>query len=347
METKNKYEKYYTMARNINGLLLGTHILLFVLFFMLGVTLMVYVNVVSILLYLAMFCYYKNIAQYVAIGLTEVMIHMSLALICMGWDAGFQFYSFCLIPCIFMCDYMNRSEHRRGMHPIAVSVVNVMVLLGCRWYIVAFQPIYTIENSLLYQILFAYNMAVSFAFLVMYIYLFENSILQKEKMLENMAEMDELTKLPNRYLMQNWLTETFENSKKEHDMAIAMLDVDDFKNLNDVYGHNCGDYVLKTIAGKIRNHIPESTRSARWGGEGFLFLASGKNAGKVLYTQLENVRQEVEQTVFEFQGQKINVTITAGIIEKKESDRTFFETIERADQCMYEGKRDGKNRVVW
>ena len=54
-----------------------------------------------------------------------------------------------------------------------------------------------------------------------------------------------------------------------------------------------------------------------------------------------------EQTVFEFQGQKINVTITAGIIEKKDSDWTFFETIERADQCMYEGKRDGKNRVVW
>lgn len=346
MESKNAQEKHYKLTCFINKLLLCTHIGLLALFFFLNVTIMVYVNMVSILMYIGMFFFYKrNVVRYVVIVLTEVLVHMSLAVICVGWDSGYQFYSFCLLPCIFLCDYLAKTDHQKGMHPIAVSVAIMAVFLACRWYCMSYRSIYTL-NETTENILFIYNMIVAFAFLIVYLLIFERRILAKEKQLEQRAELDELTKLPNRYLMDEWLETAFAQAKNGQPMAVAMMDVDDFKSLNDQYGHNCGDMVLKMIAQNIEDYMTDSVRIARWGGEEFLFIDTEKDAKNHLYQTMEKIRKQIAANSISIQERQICVTITAGVTKYEAGDKVVFDTIRRADECMYQGKAKGKNVVL-
>lgn len=346
MELKNSEAKHYTMTRNINTLLLCTHICFLGLFLYFKVNIMVYVNIGSVLIYTSLFFYYKrSVVRYVAIVMVEILVHMSLATICVGWNAGYQFYYFCLLPCIFLCDYLAKTDHKKGMHPIAVSVIVMIVFLMCRRYCVSNKSIYDLSDNI-ESMMFVNNMIASFAFLIIYLVIFERQILKKEKQLENMAEIDELTKLPNRHLMQEWLKEGFASSKQGMPMAIAMLDVDDFKKLNDVYGHNSGDMVLTFIASKIEQHSENTMRIARWGGEEFLFLDFREDALQHLLNNLEELRKDVESDCLQIENEKIRVTFTAGITSYDKRDRTVFDTINRADECMYKGKEGGKNRII-
>lgn len=345
--TTNLDEKYYKQTFYVNTMLLIVHVCLLLLFMYLHVTLMAYVNVLSVLLYAGLFSFYKrSLARYVAIVFIEVLLHMTLATMCIGWNGGFQLYSFCLVPCIFMCDYLARTDGRPTTHPIIVSGILTMIFLGTKAYCASYNAIYTLPDKGLYILLFTYNTIVSFMFLTLYIALSVNRILEKEKKLGEMAEADALTKLPNRYLMEEWLQEGYHSATEENVMAVAILDVDDFKNLNDVYGHNCGDLVLKTLAKQIASIAAKNIYVARWGGEEFLIMYTGREAYRQLKCILEQLRKDIESKVIQFHDQEIGVTVTIGITQRYSKDTSFYDIIRRADECMYEGKKIGKNRII-
>lgn len=165
----------------------------------------------------------------------------------------------------------------------------------------------------------------------------------KEK-LERSSQMDFLTNLYNR----KFIIGRIEHEIKRFDrtgntFAIIMGDIDHFKKLNDTYGHECGDFVLKEIAKVMQQTTREIDFAARWGGEEFLILlpeADSKSAVEIA----ERLRKNIEHTIIEYDKKLLNATITFGIAAYGKG-MTADEVIKNADRALYDGKQQGRNRV--
>jgi diguanylate cyclase (GGDEF)-like protein len=161
--------------------------------------------------------------------------------------------------------------------------------------------------------------------------------------LSEKAEKDKLTGLPNRYYMSSYLQKLEKESELES-FWVAMIDIDDFKVINDTYGHNFGDYVLETIAGIIST-AEEDTKYCRWGGEEFILVGKIDDGMKRQHARLEELRRMIEEKTFTYEGKSVNLTMTIGMAAY-EKGQTIDEWISMADKKMYLGKHSGKNQVV-
>lgn len=158
------------------------------------------------------------------------------------------------------------------------------------------------------------------------------------------SDHDLLTGLFNRRYFEQTMQNEDGALESEKRYTIAIFDIDDFKKVNDTYGHQVGDCVLKTVSGIIKDMSDKNYVSVRWGGEEFVLYMPQTDKDKA-YEHLEALRKAVENTVVEFENLKIKVTVTAGMYSAtKLSD--FEETIKQADEKLYYGKRNGKNCVV-
>ena len=120
------------------------------------------------------------------------------------------------------------------------------------------------------------------------------------------------------------------------------FDLDDFKGINDRYGHLAGDYVLKEVCGCIKQAIGEDCTIGRMGGEEFAVFFKGRSL-EVSTALADRLRKNVEQKAFEHKGSEINVTISVGIASGR--GLSFIELYQQADKMLYEAKRAGKNCV--
>ena len=157
--------------------------------------------------------------------------------------------------------------------------------------------------------------------------------------------IDALTGLYNRRHMEERLNDEYQKFKRtEQGFSIMIADIDDFKKVNDKYGHDTGDTVLKTLSKNIREIVREYDVVARWGGEEFLMLfpnlMNGDSEGRA-----EEIRKAVERQGYLYENQEFSVTLTIGVATIIENE-TIEEAIKRADNALYEGKETGKNKVV-
>lgn len=156
------------------------------------------------------------------------------------------------------------------------------------------------------------------------------------------AEHDKLTNVYNRYGFENKLREIYES---EEDMSVAaiILDIDNFKSVNDNYGHEIGDEVLRVISNTMRKTLRRDDILCRWGGEEFLIFVH-HNSNPVIVA--ERVRKAVEEASINYDSVTLKVTISAGVCyEENIHQSTFEELVNVADQCLYISKRNGKNQV--
>ncbi|MCD4796303.1 MAG: GGDEF domain-containing protein, partial [Candidatus Cloacimonetes bacterium] len=163
--------------------------------------------------------------------------------------------------------------------------------------------------------------------------------------LEQIASKDPLTNLSNRRDMKEKIMyekSRFERSEKP--FVIIMSDIDFFKQVNDEYGHDCGDYVLKTISDIFLESIRKQDIVGRWGGEEFILLLPETNlkGGKIV---AEKIRKKIYKTEFKYQKNKIPVRMTFGVTIIKPFQE-INDCIIEADKALYDGKRNGRNRVV-
>ena len=162
------------------------------------------------------------------------------------------------------------------------------------------------------------------------------------------AQMDELTGLLNRKGIMDELTEQITTARQyQRPFSLAMIDLDNFKTVNDRYGHPVGDLVLRQFAELLIREVREEVKVGRWGGEEFLVLLPdilGSDA-RVL---LEVIREKVADFNWEWERGEITVaiTISAGIAELRRSDQDTNEIIGRADLALYQAKDRGKNQVT-
>ncbi len=164
--------------------------------------------------------------------------------------------------------------------------------------------------------------------------------------LQSMAATDALTGLTNRRQFNNRLHEEVSRARRhETPLSLALFDLDDFKRLNDFYGHPVGDRILKELGKLIRQNIRESDLPARYGGEEFAIILPETREVEA-DELLERLRLLVAQTVFCLPENPLTITISVGVAQLEPRQHTAFELVELADKALYEAKTQGKNRVV-
>ncbi len=156
---------------------------------------------------------------------------------------------------------------------------------------------------------------------------------------------DHLTGLNNRKYMDIKLAEEIVRfGRHGQPFCILLMDIDNFKKINDVYGHIVGDQVIKHLGGVVKAHVRKSDFSFRYGGEEFLVLLLNtdiENAVRIA----EQIRSKVETTNFTLKDKTFVITVTIGVAQYMEGE-SVESLLERADKNLYNGKRFGKNRVV-
>ncbi|GLX80041.1 hypothetical protein tinsulaeT_33810 [Thalassotalea insulae] len=175
-------------------------------------------------------------------------------------------------------------------------------------------------------------------------------LIRQRKMLDKFAHLDALTGISNRRKLDIVLKdEIAANKRDQKQLAVALIDVDFFKQYNDHYGHGAGDIALKKVATTIREnlHRPRDF-SARYGGEEFVVLLPDSDlAGATLV--LNNMLQAVEDKEFPHEFSKISdhltISIGAVVIDDNQSN-TQEEVLLSADKLLYQAKKNGRNRLV-
>ncbi|MBU1169520.1 MAG: diguanylate cyclase [Proteobacteria bacterium] len=162
-----------------------------------------------------------------------------------------------------------------------------------------------------------------------------------------MAHTDPLTGLANRRSMMDKIKqESLRFKRSIKPFALVIGDIDHFKSINDLYGHDCGDDVLVTLSRIMVSALREEDSVARWGGEEFLFLLpeTGKDGA---VTAIEKIRRALNGQSFQYNNTPISLTMTFGIsiYDGKASDIEGY--LKQADQALYIGKNSGRNQVVF
>jgi diguanylate cyclase (GGDEF)-like protein/PAS domain S-box-containing protein len=163
--------------------------------------------------------------------------------------------------------------------------------------------------------------------------------------LEKLAYLDWLTHLPNRrYLEMRFPQLLAEQHAMSDKMGILMLDLDEFKNVNDRHGHQSGDNVLASIAKTLTGALRDSDIAGRWGGDEFLALLPDASKDG-LHALAERCRVLIAQTQVECGNQRISVTASVGAMYVRPED-TMDAALARVDQLLYESKKNGRDRVA-
>ncbi len=179
---------------------------------------------------------------------------------------------------------------------------------------------------------------------------FANIMLTKKIALENelldIIKLDDLTKIANRRYYFEYLKNTFNYSRNHtNDFSLLMIDIDDFKNINDKYGHNIGDIVLKEFCSVTKKHIRKTDFFARIGGEEFSIII-GHSTKQEGINFAERLLKSVRDSIMEKEN-KIKITISIGLAQFSEHNVEEGELLKIADEKLYEAKRAGKNKVVF
>jgi diguanylate cyclase (GGDEF)-like protein len=168
-------------------------------------------------------------------------------------------------------------------------------------------------------------------------------MLERVKEIRERANRDFLTGLYNRRFFFNRGKALHQDAvEKNADIAVVMIDIDHFKQINDSFGHEAGDEVLKKIAETLKESFGEMDLISRFGGEEFCILMGNRNKSRI-YQHLEKLRSNIEQQVISSGTETVNVTVSIGA--STEADR-LESMIKKADDMLYKAKRGGRNRVV-
>ncbi|WP_029231036.1 diguanylate cyclase domain-containing protein [Butyrivibrio sp. VCB2006] len=316
------------------------HVLMLTVFWQCGVKPMAYFNIFSIVFYLFMlYVVHKELLPFYAVTVyLEVALHMTLAVILTGWGSGFQVTLIGMNVLAFYAEYTGRSLKLKFVPVLPMGILGMILYLGTCVYLQFYPAPYSLPQ------IAEFWLSILWGVIVFVINLFVLQLLvlivdSSEKQLEYQLSHDKLTGLPNRYFLSKHFEKLHSDNKP---YWIAISDIDDFKKVNDVYGHNCGDYVLKKV-GEILSG--KGAMCGRWGGEEFIFAQAGSEKLSDPYDFLNDLRKAIKDYPFEYDGQRVKVTMTFGLACSSEG-KEIDDIIRDADEKLYAGKHSGKNVVV-
>lgn len=329
------------------------HVVYAVLFSVAKIKQFVWINVLLTFIYLSFALgaykgveYKKRFSWCFAIVALSTAAHYCV----FGPRFGFQYISICIIPIIFYFMYNNNQPISASKKAaIGVFILFFAVMFGCSF--IEYPLMYFYVRLVVQRIILVINIIMSFTFAIKFMIAFVSQVLEDTGTLENLnvdlenkANIDALTGVRNRRSVELYIEKQLHLAKAEgKDFAMFMCDIDDFKKVNDTYGHDCGDQVLKNIAKIIVGEIRPSDAIFRWGGEEFLLIINAK--GSVANMVAERCRKAIENSSVVYNDTEIKVTITIGGVVNYQG-ATRDDLINRADENLYKGKHNGKNQVV-
>ena len=347
--TSNRFEFYaYIVGQTA---CLAAHVLYLILFAMNGIRGMAIFNIFSVLFYLAGLFLVPRLKERIIIvyaSVIEIIIHASVATLFVGCKADFLMFLLMIIPLVFLMPNSNKT------FPFVIMAVSLILYGILRiYYNDSSRAIYDIDSKTLSTAFYFINLVIGVFVLVFVttIYYHTNKYTESKLRVQNeqlrlLASVDPLTKLSNRRAMNKALDEIHAACREDKDKyVIGIGDIDDFKRVNDSYGHDFGDIVLSTIAEIIKSSLPANSEVARWGGEEFLFAipASELMDGAEV---ADKIIRSVASHKFTCGNREFFVTMTFGVCEGGRSD-DVDSVISRADKRLYKGKNSGKNHTEY
>jgi diguanylate cyclase (GGDEF)-like protein len=165
---------------------------------------------------------------------------------------------------------------------------------------------------------------------------------KKSKMLSEMATMDELTELYLRDIFDVILSKEINESKRNDKIvSLMIIDIDDFKKVNDEHGHQKGDEVLKCIGQLLNDNVREMDTAARYGGEELVIIMPNTTL-KQAYRIADRIRADISKLEFD----SFSIKVSIGVSQTDENINSTKKLIKTADEALYEAKNSGKNKVV-
>ena len=326
------------------------HVTLLAITFFANVPPLAISNAVSVIVYLfcIILCRSGHIMPVYVSILMEVACYSALAVYYIGWKSGSANFLISIVPIIiyFGC-YLFKAWKRW----IIVAVLALDFLMYALLYIGLkdMAPIFEI-NDVANTSMMIFASFVMFFSVVFYISIFiyadehtRITLEQENKQLSAEAQEDALTRTLNRRGFTPVITELMKGDVSNH-FCIAFFDIDNFKRINDTYGHDCGDEVLRHVSAVARKEM-NGCEICRWGGEEFIILMRDYDMA-VAKQKMEYLRKCVETTPTVFFNNHIPATITIGLEEYAEKYNDPDELIKVADERMYYGKQHGKNIVI-
>lgn len=330
--------QFWLMTMRCCMLAAGVDVAFFFIFHYLGSPILAWINVASVAMYAAAWWLLKhrrNLPGLVLIWI-EVAVHTALGSLLIGWESGFHYYLLMFIPAIYAG---NRSFRR----------ANIEVL--CLWFFYAglrvvtyrVEPIQPISEAAVLGVCF-FNFSVLFVMSSSLSWYYIRMVKQAHRTLRSMAITDPLTRLYNRRHMVELVNRDIPgNGTDNATLAFLLMDVDHFKQINDRYGHDCGDQVLSEISQLLKAALRDQDYVGRWGGEEFLAVLPNADSRQALQIA-ERVRQAVAEHDWNRQGLDTPVTLSIGVSQHQPGEM-LGDCVARADAALYASKHGGRNRV--
>lgn len=353
-QQENTYAQEVWPIKLVGTLAFLAHVVFLAVFYQHNIMPMVWFNIFSVLFYaigLSVLFKKKIYKPSVVLAATEILLHQLAAIYFIGWEFGFQFYLLA-IP-IFML----KIHWQTPIWPLFFTLAAIFAIIVMYFYSQNNAPIYTLPHlnaSLTASLTALINLTVTAFLISLYaaIYYFMSQkrlsrIWQSQQditQLFTLTTQDTLTGLATRFYsmeqLQKWHQEAFNFNQ---DLTIAMVDIDDFKIINDNYGHDIGDKALQHLARLMQTSIGENGLVARWGGEEFLIILPQQALENAL-KQLESMQAKITQTPFVSDQVHIELGITIGVTHCLKDDLT--QMLKEADLALYQGKTKQKNCMV-
>ena len=334
----DKTQHYKTISKTCyaaNFVYLFLHLFYLVLFLVAKTYIMAYVDAGVIVVYLLFFLMLKKKKYYLyALSCGNLYFAFIItATTMLGFATGFHFYLIGLCVVSFFTTYFQESKNFKGtLVWVGLSLAIYLTLYFVTKYNA---PYYAIEPWL-ETTLFTTHAVVVFGFITSYLLVFVRYALSLEKKIMSESRTDELTQMHNRYALYDY----FDQTKEKSGLVLALFDIDDFKAINDRYGHVTGDEVLKKMS-ELAAEILADAFVCRYGGEEFVIVLQEQGA----FQKLEALRQAVAEQTFDCEGNPTKITITIGVA-KYVKDASLEKWVDLADEKMYIGKGSGKNQTV-
>ncbi len=307
------------------------------------------VNVFSVLLYISCAIAIKKKAKLLSIlkiCYGEIIMQVLVAGAMLGYECGFQFYLVAITCHAFYMGYIYRNDKK--VRPMNYVLIEALAFVLLRWWTTYIPPVYTFRDPKVVDFLYIVNyftaiivIVVSMSILLAQIIHLEGQLLQENRDLEVLSHTDALTGLVNRRGLEEKYDYVMRHAER---YTVILGDIDDFKRINDTFGHNAGDEVLRRVAEIMKSSVRGDDVVCRWGGEEILvFLPLCALDGAELTAR--RILERVRRARVRVGGSSIRFTMTFGITESEEGTG-LQEVVQKADDRLYEGKSKGKNCIV-
>ncbi len=302
--------------------------------------------VISIIATLILFwlSYRQKISTNLKLFVVAAILWLGGFVFLFGWGCGAQQIMFVLLVLVYF------SFYDALLQKAIFTVILFLIRFAMFSYTQNFEPYAALPDTLALvlqvwsSLSFFTLMGIICGFYSSNIEIADKQLVLYNQRLKEEARTDPLTGLWNRRAMRDFLSLNMKNYP-QMPFSVGMGDIDLFKRVNDTYGHDCGDAVLKWLSSHLEKMIEGKGQICRFGGEEFLLYFPDRNGDEAAVILKEFILM-LERTPFEWQGKKLQISMTFGV-EEYDFHSDLESLLKKADEKLYLGKEQGRNQVVF